>query len=101
MDGFERRYFDVEHWEIVSIGDEYYRLLRASGVKESSAPLTQTDLDQLEDVYHYWKILMGCEHPRLSDMPDLLHCLHFDVIIELFCHRKLRQAQRIEWILND
>ena len=98
MDGYESRYLDVKDWEVVEIADEYYRMLRAVGHKPDAAPLSQEDLDQLVNVYHYWKILLGCRMTRLLGMNDLLHCLHFDVIIELFCHRKLWQRQKLDWI---
>lgn len=99
MDGYESRYLDVKDWEVVAIGDEYYRLLRASGHMPDAASLSQEDLDQLVDVYHHWKILLGCQTPGLMEMDDLLHALHFDVIIELFCHRKLRQQQKLDWMI--
>jgi len=98
MEGYECRHLDVKDWEIVALGDEYYRMIRALGYTSSYAPLSNEDLDQLVDVYHYWKILLGHRFPRFEDMNDLLHCLHFDVIIELFCHRKLRQKLGLDLI---
>lgn len=101
MDRHETRYPDIQDWEIVAIGDEYYRMLRISGYGMDVAPLTNEDLDQLLDVYHYWKILLGCNNLRLVDMERILHSLHFDVIIELFCQRKLRLRQSLSWIFED
>lgn len=100
MDGYNNRHLDIQDWEIISIGDEYYRLLRASGHPRSDAELTDTDLDQLLDVYHYWKILLGCRYPRYADMAFVLHVLHFDVIIELFCQHKLHMKQKLTWIFD-
>lgn len=99
MDDYENKYLDVRDWEIVAVSDEYYRMLWASGCNLNAAPLSQEDLEQLIDVYHYWKILLGCQTPKYEEMGYLLHGLHFDVIIELFCHRKLRQQQKLEWII--
>ena len=100
MDGYVRKHFDIQDWEIVSIGDEYYRFLAASGHTRSNYELTQEDLDRLLDVYHYWKILLDCGEPEYMDMDCLLHSLHFDVIIELFCRRKLGMCQRLRWVLD-
>ena len=101
MDGFESRYFDVQNWEITALGDEYYRMLQVSGYEMTYAPLTQEDLEQLVDVYHYWKILLGCSSARFGEMDMLLHGLHFDVIIELFCHRKLQQRMKLDLIFRN
>lgn len=100
MDGYVSRYIDIQDWEIVCIGDEYYRFLTTSGHPRSESELTKEDLERLLDVYHYWKILLGCEAPSYEDMGFLLHSLHFDVIIELFCQRKLGMRQRLQWVFD-
>ena len=100
MDGYVSKYPDIQDWEIVCIGDEYYRLLTASGYSRYEAELTDEDLDRLLDVYHYWKILLDFRTPKFTDMELLLHSLHFDVIIEIFCQRKLGLRQRLQWIFD-
>ena len=100
MDGYKTRYADIQDWEIVQIGDEYYRFVMASGNSRWGAELTDEDLDHLMDVYHYWKILMDCRFPAYEDMGLLLHSLHFDVIIELFCQRKLGMRQQLRWMFD-
>lgn len=100
MDGYQCRHFDILDWEIIRIGDEYYRLLSTSGHSRSEAELTDEDLNHLLDVYHYWKILLGCSTPSYADMDFLMYSLHFDVIVELFLRRKLGVRQRLQWILD-
>ncbi len=100
MDGYVSRHIDIQDWEIMRIGDEYYRFLTASGHPRREAELTPEDLDRLLDVYHYWKILLNCRELEYRDMYFLLHSLHFDVIIELFCQRKLGIRQRLQWIFD-
>ena len=99
MDGYENKHFPWVHgWEITCIGDEYYRLLRLTGRNMSDALLTSIDMDQLLDAYHYWKILLGYSKPDFADRDGLMCLLHFDVAIELFLHRKLREKQELKLI---
>ncbi len=100
VDGFHCRYGDIADWEVVSIGEEYYRMLKAHEYSWAEGELTEEDLKQLLDVYHYWKILLDCRFPRFEDKDFLLYSLHFDLIIELFCHRKMNGDQRLSWILE-
>ena len=101
MDGYENPYpFDIMDWEIVCIGDEYYRMLRGSGHSMSDAPLTNADLDLLLDAYRSWKRMLDRLQPDFADRDGLMHLLHFDVGIELFMHRKLREQQVLKWIFE-
>ena len=92
MDGYQIKHFDIHSWEVVCIEEEYYRLLRCAGHKVTDAMLTDEDRDMLLDVYHYWKILYEHRFPTLEDMDLILHMLHFDVILELYCYHKIGRA---------
>ena len=100
MEGYTCKYFDIQDWEITRIGDEYARIVRAYGRDAEDAILTEDDLNRLLDVYHYWKILLGCKNVQFSDMEWLLHNLHFDVAIELFCQYKLGTGQTLRWVFD-
>lgn len=98
MDGYTCKYSDIQDWEIVCIGETYYGFLSGTGRSVADAPLTPYDWDRLLDAYHCWKVLLGYTEPEFQNRAGLMHLLHFDVAIELFLHRKLREKMDLKRI---
>ena len=55
----------------------------------SQLGITSEDIEKLSAVYFHWKeLLIPGQTVSLTDMHDLIYCLHFDVILEMYLIRK-------------
>lgn len=81
--------YPVNDWELSAIYEAWNRLAKEHAVKPTDVLLSQEDIEKLTAVYFYWKqLLIPGQRITLTDMHDLIYCLHFDVILEIYLIRK-------------
>ena len=81
--------YPVNSWELISLEEAWHNLAREHAAKPTDVLLSQEDIEKLSAVYFHWKeLLIPGQTVSLTDMHDLIYCLHFDVILEMYLIRK-------------